>query len=227
MTRQRNRCARISILLLLLCALCAPLSATPVQINFGVPGGPFNDNNGGWFVRFISSGDPNLQILRVGILLGGPLVFDTVGPFSGAFVADPDGLNIGTPGLVSTTPNTVIDDSFFFIMNFGDFNVGEMFRWTIDVDATPNLLGVSLVTGPGFVDNLAVAVQVGGPGYDTQTLVSLVNFVDNVDRGPGAVPIWGRAVLTGDIALAPEPGTFALFGAALLCAGLSRRFTRR
>jgi len=205
-------------------ALCAALtaSAAAVTLDYGVPSGVFNDDNGGAFFIFSSDGGASdLRVQQMTLTLTGPYVFNTTGVLSRAFLADPSGLNVGTPGFTGTVPSPVTNQSQIFTMFFNDFGGAETFRWRVDIDFIPNVLNASLVTSLELISALSISVDVGGPGYQTTTLNGSFTTLDFTDRGPGQPPPLGfaRGTITGEIAAVPEPATVLMAGAAL--AGLA------
>jgi len=201
----------------------SPLNAAIVTVNFGMPGGTYNDAEYGSFITFTSNGgDSTITIKQVTLSLFSPLYFDTVGGTSGPFtVTNGSGTAVGFTG---TSPSPVPDNSTSFSMLFGSgsggFQGGETFTFKIDVDSAAD----PIIDAPQMLNLMLLSITFGVGGGPDVVLSGTVNFTENLNRdGVGGTTPYGRATITGDVTTIPEPATFMLIGGGLLGLGLLRR----
>lgn len=108
----RRRILRAALLVVFAMAMALGLApradATVVTVDFGVPGGWYNDGEFGSLITFTSNGgDAAITIKGVKLSVSGTLLYDTVGWLSRAFtVTNGSG---GAVGFTATSPSPVAD----------------------------------------------------------------------------------------------------------------------
>lgn len=230
-----------------LAVVCLAASASIASASLIPVSGSTTFNGGvlGSFNHNYNTGAPDIYLTALTITLNPNLFFDTTGAAPGyATNQNVATLALGGTGFLAfSASGAALNGGNSVTLTFSDFNPGETYSHSGDVDEFVTLLNCSglpigqaiacgianaLITADGsLVDGAEFAgstlsVTLNGPNLVAPLILNAA-FVDN--GGNSATATWSGVAETNDVAAAetPEPSTCALLGAGLLGLVAARR----